>query len=202
MSEDIAEPRKPRKPRKPQKPREPRNRDGLQIWKSDVRRAVKAIGLHRTEVDVCIAILNHYWGVNKSKNSARGLGHDVLPVYPGAAKIADKAKVHLKSALNALRLLRKLNIIKVVGFDKGGRGFSQRFLINFNEIFASKGIDPIELAALRPTQKAGNKGGNKGGNSAAIIADGLNSIIIEEKDSSRKVIDFSDHRKPLRERPL
>ena len=178
-------------------PREPRNRDGLQIWKSDVRRAVKQIGLHKSEVDVCIAMLNHYWAVNKSKNSARGLGHDVLPVHPGLKKIADKAGVSLKSCRRASSVLQKLNIFKVVGFKMGGRFCSQRFVINFNEIFASKGLDEAELQALRPDRK----GGHNGGHEEVTVTDSLKINISGDFDFTN-VVKFSDHRKHQKERPL
>ena len=186
MSDDIAP------------PREPRKRDGLVTWQSEVRRTVKAIGLHKSECDVCIAILNHYWAINKDKNSARGMGYNVVPVYPGAAKIAKSANVSKKSAFNAMRLLRKLNIIRVVGFEKGGRGFAQRFTINFQEIYASRGLDQSEILALRPHRKGGNKGGNK----QATVATGFNSLIMEEKTNHENVIVFDPARRNQKGRTL
>ena len=175
-----------------------RKRDELVLWKADVRRAVKAIGLHRSEVDVCIAILNHYWAINKGKNNARGMGHNVAPVHPGSAKIAKTAGVSNKAALLAMRLLRKLGILKLVGFAKGGRGFSQRFLINFQDIYALKGVEKSDIQALRPKRKAGNKGGHK----QATVADGLKTLITEKSSDQGNVLQFSNYHKPPKGRPL
>jgi hypothetical protein len=186
MSDDIAP------------PREPRKRDGLVIWQSEVRRTVKAIGLHNSEYAVCIAMLNHYWAINKDKNSARGLGHKVVPVYPGLAKIARKAGVSLRSCKRASSLLQKLNIIKVVAFKKGGRGSSQRFTINFQEIYACNGLERSDVAALRPARKGCHKGCHKGD----TVAHGFNSVINEEKPSHENVIVFDPARRNPKGRTL
>jgi hypothetical protein len=175
-----------------------RKRNDLVLWQADVRRAVRSIGLHKSEADVCIAILNHYWAINKDKMSARGMGHKVCPIYPGLQKIADKADVSLRSCKRASSILQKLNILKVVGFKNGGRGSAQRFTINFQEIYACNGLEKSEIAALRPARKGCHKGGHKGD----TVAHGLNSLNMEEIYNQENIIRFSDYRKPPTERPL
>lgn len=173
--------------------REPRKRDQVTEWQSDVRKAVRAIGLHQSEIKTLIAILHHYWAHNKDKMSVRGMGNNVIPVYPGIAKIAKAASIKPRSCRYALMILRKLGILKIVGFERGGRGFSQRFLVNFNEIFNLKGLDADEIKRLRPLRKVGNKVGNK----AATVADGLKSSLIGEKEGTKdNIILFRNRIKP------
>jgi hypothetical protein len=175
-----------------------RKRDGLVLWQADVRRAVRSIGLHKSEVDVCIAMLNHYWAINKDKNSARGMGHNVVPIYPGLKKIALKAGVSLRSCKRASDILQKLNILKVVGFKKGGRGSAQRFTINFQEIYACNGLEKSEIALLRPARKGCHKGCHKGD----TVAHGLKTLIMEKSSDQGNVIQFSNYHKPQKGRPL
>lgn len=169
----------------------------IRRFQSEIRAVIRRSALTSNERDVCISIVNLWWGKNRNSQSARGLGIALVPIHPGTKKIARHAKVSVRSAYRAMNLLKSLSVIRVLEHQKGGR-YAARLRVCFHHILA---LENQTKKALHLPFLADLKGGLLADLTSDILADGI-VLSTEKKIGASNVLNFSDYRKPQRERPL
>lgn len=168
----------------------------IKRFQSEIRSVIRRSALTANERDVCVAIVNLWWGKNKNSQNARGLGMALVPIHPGTKKIAFHAKVKIRSAYRAMNVLKSLSIIRVVEHQKGGR-HAARLTVCFHHILA---IENQTKTELHLAFLADLKGCHLADLTSDILADGKVPSTVDYNQEN--IIRFSDYRKPSTERSL
>lgn len=115
------------------------------------RENVRKSNLTRTEKEVVLAFLNH-WFVHRQKGA----------VHPGRKKIAKKANASMRIVNYTLSMLREFQVIEAVAFERGnnGEGFGKatEYILDTSKLV---GLCQLPRKALVTWRKA-NQGRNIG----------------------------------------
>jgi hypothetical protein len=172
--------------------------DGIRRFQMEIRAVIRRSALSSVEREVCTAIVNLWWGKNKTGQTARGLGLSIAPIHPGTSKIARHAKVNVRSAYRAMKVLKALSVIEVLEHQNGGRN-AARLKVCFHHILA---IENMTKKEIHSPFLSDLKGGLLSDLTSDILSDGnkINNRITENRCQGGNVIPF--RRRPKTERPL
>lgn len=115
--------------------------------RSDVRKSA----LTRSEKDVLIAFLNH-WFYHRHKG----------PVHPGRGKLAKKARVHLNSVKATLAMLRDFGAITATAHLFGKQGNATEYTVSLAHLEALCRTPKVALKAYRAVNRGPKMSGSRG----------------------------------------
>ena len=114
--------------------------------RSDVRKSA----LTRSEKDVLIAFLNH-WFYHRHKGA----------VHPGRTKLAKRANVHINSVKSTLAMLRDFGAIEATAHLYGKQGNATTYVVSLPHLEALCRTPKIALKAYRAVNRGPKMSGSR-----------------------------------------
>jgi hypothetical protein len=117
-----------------------------------LRDHVRKSGLTRTEKEIVLAFLNH-WFVHRHKGA----------VHPGKEKIAKRAKASVRSVKYTLSMLRECGVIQAVAYATGNangeRGKATEYTLDTNKLITLCEVPTVIMKKARKGAKPDITGG-------------------------------------------
>ena len=149
---------------------------GIRKFQFEIRAAIRKSNLTPCEKEVALVLVNLWWGRNKNSYSARGLGSELVEIYPGVKRISKMSKTSRRTSISALHLMRVLGAVNVTQNAKGGNG-AQRLLLCFHGILVMCSMSKSDVKSARDKLSQGCK---KSPIRGAKVAHGLKDSILEK----------------------
>jgi hypothetical protein len=119
-------------------------------FQRQLRADVRKSALTRSEKDVLIAFLNH-WFHHRHKG----------PVHPGRKKLAKRANVHINSVKATLAMLREFGAIEATAFLFGKCGNATEYTVSLPHLEALCRTPKVALKAYRAVNRGPKMSGSR-----------------------------------------
>jgi hypothetical protein len=100
-----------------------------------VRQAIRKADFTKSERDVTLALVNHWF---HHKGSSGGL------VHPGREKLAKRAKVSVRTVASTLAMLRAAGVLEPVSNLYGGKGKATAYRLQIHPLLTLCGCDWVD----------------------------------------------------------